>query len=231
MTPLFSRDLSALARLYGTDKWSDTHAYTPLYQQRLRQRRREDLTLLEIGIGGWTSTDGGASLRMWSRYLPRARIHGVDIREKRLEIPRVTTWQGDQGDRTFLLGLLARIGPPDIVVDDGSHLGTDVAAAFSVLFPAMAVGGLYVIEDTHTSYLPDFAGGPPGHAGSSMDLVKRLLDAVNEPDVAGAGHAMPPDLPQDVAAVHVHRQIVFIEKAGGGGTGRRWARRRPGARR
>jgi len=64
----------------------------------------------------------------------------------------------DQADQTRLRQL-ASTEFFDIVIDDGSHAQSDVISSFSVLFELLAPGGLYVVEDTHTSYLPDYKGG------------------------------------------------------------------------
>lgn len=58
---------------------------------------------------------------------------------------------------------------------------------------------MYVIEDMATAYNPHYGGGPPGHPGTSVALVKSLIDDVNID-------------PRVVAAVHVYEQIAFIEK-------------------
>lgn len=81
------RNLDRLGRIYGTDKATTGHGYTTWYLRHLPPRR-EVRSLLEIGIGGTTSTyeyegtAGGASLRMWRDYYTRARIVGVDIHQK-----------------------------------------------------------------------------------------------------------------------------------------------------
>lgn len=42
--------------------------------------------------------------------------------------------------------------PYDIIIDDGSHMVRHVIASFEALFPYLRRGGLYIIEDLHTSY-------------------------------------------------------------------------------
>lgn len=43
-------------------------------------------------------------------------------------------------------------GPFDIVVDDGGHFMEDVILSFKTLLPHVRAGGMYVVEDLHTSY-------------------------------------------------------------------------------
>jgi hypothetical protein len=51
-----------------------------------------------------------------------------------------------------------------------------------------------------TAYDPQYGGGPVGHPGTSVELVKSLVDDVNVE-------------PRPVAALHVYEQIAFIEKS------------------
>jgi hypothetical protein len=201
VAPAFRRNLTALAIIYWSDK-AGGHRYTRQYERHLRHRRRRAVRLLEIGIGGYDSpTWGGASLRMWRDYFPRGDIHGLDINEKRIDEPRIRIHRGDQSDEEFMRCLGREHGPFDIIVDDGSHKNEDVRVSFAALFRHyLAPGGLYVIEDMATAYDPHYGGGAPGHPGTSIELVKSLIDDVNV-------H------PRRVAAVHVYEEIAFIEKS------------------
>jgi hypothetical protein len=204
---LFRNDLTRLGRLYGTNKVSAKQRYTPLYEQHLRERRREPLCILEIGIGGYQTGTGGSSLRMWRTYFPKGRVYGIDIEPRDLREPRVETFCGSQADPDFLRSVIDKIGPPDLIVDDGSHRSEDVIASFEVLFPLLARGGLYVIEDAHRSYMPDYGGGPPGTHGTSIEFVKGVIDDV-------VRRLPNPDGTESVAsAIHVYPRIVFIEKS------------------
>jgi hypothetical protein len=201
VAPPFRRSLTALAVVYWSDK-AGAHRYTRYYERHLQHLRRRPIMLLEIGVGGYDSpTWGGASLRMWRDYFFRGEIHGVDIFEKRIVEPRIHVHRGDQSDERFMNGLGAQFGPFDVIVDDGSHHNAHVRASFAALFvDHLRAHGFYVIEDMATAYDRDFGGGPPGHAGTSIELVKGLIDALNVE-------------PRRVAAVHAYEQIAFIEKA------------------
>jgi hypothetical protein len=194
----FPRRLSWLTRWYGSDKGSKLHDYTRLYEHHLRHRRREKLTILEIGVGGEEVADaGGASLRMWRTYCPKAEIIGVDLHPKQLPVEeRITILQGDQADVGFLERLAAR-GPFDLIIDDGSHRGEHVNITFKALWPYVNPGCLYVIEDIETAYDPAYGGGPPGTPLTSISLLKELLDATQH---------------GEVAAIHAYKGIAFIEK-------------------
>ena len=209
LTP-FRGDLDRLARGYRTDKSSLTHGYTAYYARHLPRRAAVE-RLLEIGIGGVTSTadydspEGGASLRMWQDYFHRAVVVGVDIHRKAVTGPRIRVETGSQDDPAFLAELVREHGPFDVVIDDGSHVGRHQQVSFEHLFAALVPGGVYVIEDLETAYRADYEGGPPGTAGTAASLLKEQVDEVLR-------RHWDPSRPADVAAVHVYDQIAFIVK-------------------
>ena len=43
---------------------------------------------------------------------------------------------------------------PTIVVDDASHIWSHQINALCEIFPILPHGGIYILEDIHTSYLP-----------------------------------------------------------------------------
>jgi demethylmacrocin O-methyltransferase len=193
-----ARNLDVLGVIWGTDKARSQHAYTPHYARHLKRRRRQIQAVLEIGIGGYDWADGGNSLLMWRSYFPNATIYGLDIHEKRIDEPRIVTLQGDQSDPDSLLAAVQGCPPFDLIVDDGSHIGSHIITTFETLLPLLKPGGLYAIEDMETAYWPDHGGGPPGTPGTSVSLVKGLLDDVNR-----GGR---------VAEVHCYHQLAIITK-------------------
>lgn len=197
-------NLDALGILWGTDKARGHHGYTTYYARHLRRRRRSIKCVLEIGIGSDRDPDdGGLSLRMWRNYFPRATIYGVDLFEKRLTGERrIVALQADQSDAESLRRVVSGCPPFDLIVDDGSHVGQHVITSFEVLFPRLAPGGLYAIEDLHTAYEAGWGGGPPGTPDTAVSLTKDLVDDLS------LG-------PRPVAAVHAYPKLVLIEKAGG----------------
>src|SRR5271170_1429148 len=65
-------NLNKLALIYGTDK-SGEHFYTQHYVRYFAPLRKKPLTILEIGVGGYSNlSEGAQSLRMWKRFFPNA---------------------------------------------------------------------------------------------------------------------------------------------------------------
>ncbi|MEL7208994.1 MAG: class I SAM-dependent methyltransferase [Actinomycetota bacterium] len=196
VAPLVAGDLGKLARLYGTDKYW-RHGYT-LYYQRHLPARRDVTSLFEIGVGGYKLETGGESLRMWRSYYPRAQIHGLDIHPKKIDEPRVTIHQGDQTDGACLDEILDQTGPPDVIIDDGSHQQDHIRTTFGLLFHRVRPGGWYVIEDLHTAYMERFGGGEPGMADTSVTLIESLVGPTNQGT--------------KVAELHLYPRIAFIRR-------------------
>ncbi|NUT46178.1 MAG: class I SAM-dependent methyltransferase [Saccharothrix sp.] len=210
-------DLTELAGRYGTDKWG-IHRYTPHYERYFEPLRDRPLTLLEIGVGGLGSDDpaaGGASLRMWKHYFPRALVYGIDIVDKQvLSEQRLTVLQADQSDPADLAAVVERTGPLDIVIDDGSHRSADVLTSFRALFPHVRPGGWYVVEDVQTAYWPRFGGRSDDLADptTSTGFLKALVDGLNHQEVLAEAGRPPGEHDLAVKGVHFHHNVVFVEK-------------------
>ena len=128
-------------------------------------------------------------------------VAGIDLHDKsRHAERRLRIFQGDQTDGAFLRRVVGEVGPPDLVVDDGSHVSAHVIATFRALFPLVREGGLYVVEDLHTSYWPEFGGAPPGtpDAATSMRHFQALTDDLHAADWKPGSRAADP-LAADVA--------------------------------
>jgi len=130
--------------------------YLDIYPRILRGWSGRNLNFLEIGVYK------GGSLDLWKGFFgAQARLTFIDIDPacKALEIPGTRIEIGDQSDAAFLTDLADRHGPFDLVIDDGGHQMNQQRISFATLWPHLADGGLYVVEDTHTSYWPGFGGG------------------------------------------------------------------------
>lgn len=161
-----SDQLTSLANRYGSDKGSGRrgHQYTRVYSELFRGLRDRPVRLLEVGLlglrtGGWDDNalrDAGRargrdapSLRLWSHYFPRGEIFGFDLNDfSGVEVARCRIFQGDASRPEDLRAMLGEIGGKlDIIIDDASHASHHQQIALETLFPAVAPGGFYIIED------------------------------------------------------------------------------------
>jgi hypothetical protein len=206
--------LTDLAERFGTDKWGDQHRYTPHYERHLRHLRRRKFVLLEIGIGGYSrESAGGASLRMWKAFFPRATIVGLDIHDKRFaREERIHTVRGSQANPAVLDRIVTRFSPPLVVIDDGSHRPEHIRASFEHLFPRLPDQAIYAIEDTQTSYWPEWGGSEDlADPATSMNLVKHLVDGLNHIEFLDPDY-VPSYTDLNVVGVHAYHNLVFIQK-------------------
>jgi hypothetical protein len=208
--------LATLAEKYETDKNTD-HSYVESYEHHFNPFRNKVISLLEIGIGGYEDPDtGGASLRMWRDYFPRAQIHGIDCYRKNIKEERIHVHRGSQSDRFFLQDVANDMGDIHVVIDDGSHKNVDVIKSFQILFPLLASGGIYVIEDLQTAYWGSYGGAFPLDRGgpacpSSMAFLKMLVDGLNYSEFIQEGYK-PTYYDKWVKSIHFYHNIVFLYK-------------------
>ncbi len=205
-------DLTQLALHFKTDK-AGRHHYTQHYERHLQHLRTKKFTLLEIGIGGYRRQGkGGASLRMWKHYFRRAQIVGLDIEDKRfVEAPRIKVYVGSQTDEQLLEQIVRESGGVQVVVDDGSHRPEHIRETFRILFPLLADDGIYIIEDTQTSYWPRWGGDTDRHSReTTMALAKDLLDGLNFEEFEGDYEPTYAD--RHVVGLHAYHNLVIIEK-------------------
>ena len=146
--------------------------YFDVYDNLFKQYIGKEVTFVEVGVLG------GGSLFMWRNFLgPRARIIGVDLNPeaKRWEDSGFEIYIGNQADPKFWESFFEKVGPVDVLLDDGGHTFEQqiITTEFSIL--NIKDGGLLVVEDTHTSYMDGF--GPRKY--SYLNYVKLLIDKIN----------------------------------------------------
>jgi len=99
------------------------------------------------------------------------------------------------------------------MIDDGSHLNEHVITSFRTLFPLLAEDGIYVIEDTQTSYWPKFGGDSYNlnNANTIMNFLKTLTDGLNYEEIARKDYP-PSYFDQNIVSLHFYHNLVFIYK-------------------
>lgn len=204
-------------RLYGrTDKLE--HDYVKYYRRHLGPSRLRKLRVYEIGVGGDEDRSPGGSLRIWRDYFPRSSIVGVDLYDKDVRLGRrVVFRKADQSVPAELLSIVQEVGAPDIVIDDGSHIGEHVHTTFRTLFPLMPAGAWYVIEDLSTSYSGKYGGGRPAPGSTAIGLLRTLISDVQSQDLTFVKHPdwtgpTPSPVHDQVGQVHVYPGIAFVQR-------------------
>jgi methyltransferase family protein len=210
---LFGRNLKTLATIYVSDKWN-SHWYAQYYEDIFRRERRRRVSVLEIGVGGYDDpVMGGSSLRMWNGYFPNGRIYGIDLYDKSPhDRRRIKTFRGSQTDSRFLDMVVREIGKIDVIIDDGSHRNEHILFAFQHLFPHLADGGVYAIEDIQTSYWSEYGGNEVdcNDTGTAMGYFKSLADGLNWEEYRG--NYSPTYLDQNIKWIAFYHNLIIIRK-------------------
>jgi hypothetical protein len=211
---LFRSNLNALASIHKTDK-NRYHFYTQHYQTHFNPYRLKKINLLEIGVGGYDDIlAGGESLRMWKSFFPFAKIYSLDIFDKSfLQERRIKIFKGSQVDAEILERICDEVGSFDLIIDDGSHLNEHVIGSFEFLFPKLKSGGIYVIEDTQTSYWEDYGGCSSdfNKKGTIYNYFKSLIDSLNHEEFLIPEYKKT-YYDKNIIAMHFYHNMIFIYK-------------------
>jgi hypothetical protein len=217
---LFGGNLKILASIYMTDKWNP-HWYAQHYEDFFTRIRHKKINILEIGVGGYDDPNkGGNSLRMWRTFFPNGHVYGVDIYDKsRHNQRRIKTFRGSQTDQAFLDLVVSEIGKVDIIIDDGSHMNDHILITFQHLFPRLADGGFYVIEDIQTSYWKEYGGNETGRSdlSTAVGYFESLIDGLNWEEFRGSYD--PSYLDLNIKSIAFFHNMIFIRKGSDRGLG------------
>ena len=157
-----------------SDKWT---RYLVEYDLLFGELRDKPVRMLEIGV------QNGGGLEIWANYFGKGeKFIGCDINPDcgalHFDDPRIAMVVGDANTDIAQEEILSHSQALDIVIDDGSHLSGDVVRSFLRYFPNLEDGGIYVVEDMHTSYWDEYDGGLFAPF-SSITFFKRLVDIIN----------------------------------------------------
>lgn len=177
--------------------------YFPIYERHFSAWRNRTLVVWEIGVFR------GGSLELWSNYFgPMTTVIGIDIDPACAAIsgPNIHVRIGSQSDTEFLSGIIDEFGTPDIIIDDGSHQSADIKASFQFLYPRLSKNGIYIIEDQHTAYWPEF--GDPEN--SFIVSAKRMIDQLNADHSRGA--IEPNFITRHTLGISFYDSLVVFER-------------------
>lgn len=185
-------------------KW--TH-YFDIYERYFSKYRNTEVVILEIGVFH------GGSLQMWKDYFgPKVKIYGIDINPqcKELEEENIEIFIGSQSDKKFLQEVKSKIPKVDILIDDGGHRMQQQIVSFEELFDVVKDDGIYLCEDTHTSYWLEYGGGYK-RRGSFIEYSKNFVDYLHAFHSRQQG-LQPNSFTKAVKSVHFYDSIVVLEK-------------------
>ena len=208
------KSLTDLAIKYKTDKHG-IHFYTKIYEKYMLPKIDQEIGLLEIGVGGYDEPQkGGESLKMWADFFSKGKIFSLDYFEKKLNLgSRIKIFKGSQSNREDLMRIVNETGELDFIIDDGSHINRDVIYTFKTLFKFLKHGGYYFIEDTQTSYMPEF-GGDAFYLRNKKTLInffKEIVDKINYMEIKNPFYQID-YFAKNVTEIHFYHNLIVIKK-------------------
>jgi hypothetical protein len=205
-------ELEKLAGKHGTDKF--LHGYIPIYEEYINLFKTDVFNFLEIGVFF------GSSINMWTEYLKNAIIYGADTFEgnqgngnkfdnanlywnevmnsndekyKNIELIKL-----DQSSEAQIQKFQKKMIKTDvkfkIILDDGSHLMKDQQLSFFYLFDLIEDGGIYIIEDLHSSDQDNYDLFP-----DKSNSTKKLFENIKNGDIFKSAYINDPEKCKQIA--------------------------------
>lgn len=162
--------LSEIVNHYNTDKHNEHDYFELIYDDVFFPLKDTVTKFVEIG------TYDGDSIELWRDYFKNATIYGLDIDFSRAHLrseDRIELITLDQSNKEQLLNFASEHNDIDVILDDGSHKMEDQQITFATLFKSLKPGGIFIIEDLHTSLealLPEKAWCGWGDASKTLTL-------------------------------------------------------------
>jgi len=155
-----------------TDKFS--HGYVDFYRPFFETLDAKKV--VEIGVYH------GESLKYLNNTFPDADIYGIDILDKtNFDDPKnnIKTFVCDQSDpeqlmNTFEQDIDCKEGEIDLIIDDGGHTMMQQQISLGHLFKYVKPGGLYIIEDLHTSRISNRNFIHPDDRVTTLDMIQNF---------------------------------------------------------
>ena len=137
-----------LAQYYHTDKHYFHNYFEKVYQDLFHPIRLTTKKFVELGV------HEGASMIIWREFFPNATIIGLDLTPGLNRIEDKTRMEFGQLNSQFrneLDDFASKHSDIDVFMDDGSHTMKDQQMTLASVFRSIRPGGIFVLEDLHTS--------------------------------------------------------------------------------
>jgi hypothetical protein len=202
---IFLNDLSL-----GSDKWAP---YFEVYETYFHRFVGRAPVVMEVGV------QSGGSLQLWRKYFgPQAKIWGIDVDPEVAKLlplydENTNIIIGDQANPLFWDSVFNKIPTVDIFIDDGGHYSYQQRKTFECVFPKLAPGGVFVCEDTHSSYMPWLDGGRD-RKDTFIEYAKRYVDHLHSAffEQTFAEDFEIKQLAEAVKSVHFYNSMVVFQK-------------------
>lgn len=186
-------------------KWNH---YIEVYDKWFNKYRGKEVHILEIGVSQ------GGSIELWKKYFgDKLHYYGIDInpRCKELEEENVKIFIGEQEDRNFWKNLKAELPRLDILIDDGGHTMLQQIVTFEEMLNHVKDDGIYLCEDTQTSYMYSYHGGYK-KSNTFIEYSKNFIDQLHAWYSEDKSKLTINNFTNSVYGIHFYTGMVIIEK-------------------
>jgi len=189
---------------HAIHKWKH---YFKIYEKHLHAFLHKNPIIVEIGIYK------GGSIDMWNKYFDnKCTIIAIDNNPECKSLQQdyeenVHIVIGDQADPVFWDDFLQKYPSFDIVLDDGGHRMEEQIITFEKLYPYLNNNGVYLCEDTHTSYLTAFGGGYL-QKNTFIEYSKNFIDLLHAYFIEG----LSLDFRKNTFCISYYDSIVVFDK-------------------
>lgn len=137
---------------YMTDKHHEHDFFNLIYNDLFKPLRNDVKKFVEVGIYD------GESIKLWRDYFINSEIFGLDIIPENADNKlgsvskdRLSLIKMDQSNTDDIESFCSQHNDIDVILDDGSHKMYDQQITFAKMFKSLKSGGIFIIEDLHTS--------------------------------------------------------------------------------
>lgn len=202
--------LDAICLRHGTDKSSGGHDYASFYERWFSKVKDHPVRLLEMGVLG------GNSLMAFDEYFrhPLARIYGIELESSYWRPPvasRMGVITGSQSDPA--ISATFEQDTFDIIIDDAGHFGRDQRLALELWLPKVKPGGIYIIEDLHAGYWPEYNNHGAEKIMSHLFGIVHEINCHGNSKVGNRSDCMADGWRRLVKCMTFHKSVVVIERA------------------
>jgi 23S rRNA U2552 (ribose-2'-O)-methylase RlmE/FtsJ len=189
--------------------------YFDIYERHFGKFVGKKPVVVEVGICR------GGSAEMWQKYFGEgSTIIGIDVDDNAFkpehQTPGCKQVRGDQSSVEFWKEFFATHPDVDVFIDDGGHHQFQQVNTLNAVWPHIKQGGVYLTEDTHTSYWPEYSGGGLKKPTAFLEYAKTVSDAINSdhwrPEDRSQNNMILADHFKELRSMHFYDSIVVFEK-------------------
>ena len=174
--------MESIYNKHDTDKNSYFYNYTRQYKTLLNKFRNKPIKYLEIGV-----YKCGSLYAFKETFKEASCVLGLDINIECKNGEKIDDnifiEIGDATNETFIKNITDKHGTFDIILDDGSHMNSDVIKSFELLFPLLNDDGIYIVKDT-VCYKSHLVDNYPNHLEYFWNYTKYLNQTRADGDIS-----------------------------------------------